>query len=91
MKEIAFAKAKFIEEVASHKDARVHLILIATKPDIIKQVSLSRHRYAICPSHTANPVQTFVYSSMIKSSNDLKDIAPLCLKILGIPVPKEMQ
>lgn len=49
------------------------------------------------PSHTASPVQTFVRSSIIKSSKDiqymtgLKDIAPLCLKIMGLPVPKEMQ
>ncbi len=51
----------------------------------------------INPSHTTSPIQTFVHSSMIKSSEDLKgctglkDIAPLCLKIMGIPVPKEMQ
>ncbi len=51
----------------------------------------------ICPSHTSNPVQTFVHSPVIKSSADLrglsglKDIAPLCLRIIGLPVPKEMQ
>lgn len=51
----------------------------------------------INPSHTSNPVQTFVHSPAIKSSKDLKDlmglkdIAPLCLKILGLPVPKEMK
>ncbi|OGJ59910.1 phosphoglycerate mutase (2,3-diphosphoglycerate-independent) [Candidatus Peribacteria bacterium RIFCSPHIGHO2_01_FULL_55_13] len=51
----------------------------------------------INPSHTTSPIQTFVHSSIIKSSADLKDlkglkdIAPLCLKIMGIPVPKEMQ
>ncbi|MFH0769813.1 MAG: 2,3-bisphosphoglycerate-independent phosphoglycerate mutase [Candidatus Peregrinibacteria bacterium] len=49
------------------------------------------------PSHTASPVQTFVHSSLIQSSKDLKgmkglkDIAPLCLKIMGIEVPEEMQ
>lgn len=51
----------------------------------------------INPSHTTSPIQTFVHSSIIQSSEDLKgctglkDIAPLCLKIMGIPVPKEMQ
>ncbi len=51
----------------------------------------------ICPSHTTNPVQTFVHSPAITSSADLKeltglkDIAPLCLKIIGLSVPKEMQ
>lgn len=51
----------------------------------------------ICPSHTTNKVQTFVHSPLITSSEQLKDctglkdIAPLCLKIMGIPIPKEMQ
>lgn len=49
----------------------------------------------ICPSHTANKVQTFVHSSKItkerlQACTGLKDIAPLCLEVLGIPVPKEM-
>ncbi len=50
------------------------------------------------PSHTTNQIQTFVHApSVITSSKDLqactglKDIAPLCLKILGVPVPKEMR
>ena len=48
------------------------------------------------PSHTSSPVQTFVHSSQVKSSKDLqnlsglKDIAPLCLKIMQLPIPKEM-
>ena len=51
----------------------------------------------ICPSHTTNKVQTFVHSSSITSSKDLKgcdglkDIAPLILRMMGIPVPKEMR
>lgn len=51
----------------------------------------------ICPSHTKNKVQTFVHAESIKSSADLKgctglkDIAPLCLRIMGLEVPKEMQ
>jgi 2,3-bisphosphoglycerate-independent phosphoglycerate mutase len=50
----------------------------------------------ICPSHTTNKVQTFVHAKTIKSSDDLKwctglkDIAPLALKIIGLPIPQEM-
>jgi len=49
------------------------------------------------PSHTSSPVQTFVHTASVTSSGDLKgmkglkDIAPLCLKIMGIAVPKEMR
>jgi 2,3-bisphosphoglycerate-independent phosphoglycerate mutase len=51
----------------------------------------------ICPSHTANKVQTFVHSDVITSSEQLKglsglkDVAPLCLRMMGIPVPREMR
>ena len=50
----------------------------------------------ICPSHTSNQIQTFVKSDAISQENlntttGLKDIAPLCLKILGLEIPKEMQ
>jgi 2,3-bisphosphoglycerate-independent phosphoglycerate mutase len=50
-----------------------------------------------CPTHTTNKVQTFVHSPLIASSKDLhgakglKDIAPLVLRMLGIPVPGEMK
>lgn len=40
MQEITYRSDGFFEEVASASDAHVHLILIATKPDIIKQVPL---------------------------------------------------
>lgn len=48
------------------------------------------------PSHTANQVQTFVQSDAITQQDlntctGLKDIAPLCLKILGLEVPEEMK
>ena len=51
----------------------------------------------ICPAHTTNPVQAFVKSSKIASTDQLadlkglKDIAPLCLKLMGIEVPEEMR
>jgi len=51
----------------------------------------------ISPSHTANPVQTFVKSAKfptsdsIKEYKGIKDIAPMCLGIMEINIPKEMQ
>jgi 2,3-bisphosphoglycerate-independent phosphoglycerate mutase len=51
----------------------------------------------ICPSHTTNKVQTYVNAESIKSSADLawctglKDVAPLCLKVMGVEVPAEME
>lgn len=42
MREITYRSKGFYEEVAGHKDPHVHLILIATKPDIIKQIPLYR-------------------------------------------------
>jgi 2,3-bisphosphoglycerate-independent phosphoglycerate mutase len=50
----------------------------------------------ISPSHTANPVQTFVHSEKFPTAESLeartgiKDIAPMCLTIMEIPVPEEM-
>lgn len=40
MQEISYASASFYDALAASDDAHVHLILIATKPDIIKQVPL---------------------------------------------------
>lgn len=50
----------------------------------------------LCVSHTKNKIQTFVKSDLISqeeldASNGLKDIAPMCLKILDLEIPKEMQ
>lgn len=50
----------------------------------------------INPSHTSNQVQTFVSSQRISQQDldrctGLKDIAPLCLKILDVEMPSEMQ
>jgi 2,3-bisphosphoglycerate-independent phosphoglycerate mutase len=50
-----------------------------------------------CPSHSSNRVQTFVHSSAfptaesLKKMTGLKDIAPMCLTIMGLPVPPEMR
>ena len=51
----------------------------------------------LCVSHTANQIQTFVKSEKfptqesVSSFTGLKDIAPMCLNILELEVPKEMQ
>ena len=50
----------------------------------------------LCVSHTNNQIQTFVKSNLVSqkeldAANGLKDIAPICLTMLGIDVPKEMQ
>jgi UDP-N-acetylglucosamine 2-epimerase (non-hydrolysing) len=40
MKEITYRSPNFFDEIGSNKNRHVHLVLIATKPDIIKQVPL---------------------------------------------------
>lgn len=40
MQEITYKSASFLEDIAGNPEKRVHLILIATKPDIIKQIPL---------------------------------------------------
>lgn len=40
MQEITYLSRTFFDDVAGQKDTHVHLILIATKPDIIKQIPL---------------------------------------------------
>jgi len=52
---------------------------------------------SVSPSHTTNPVQTFVHSPKYPNNHSLakftgiKDIARLCLTIMELPIPKEMQ
>jgi len=51
----------------------------------------------ISPSHSANPVQTFVHSEKyptsesLKNCKGLKDIAPMVLTMMEIEVPEEMK
>lgn len=51
----------------------------------------------VFPSHTTSPVQTLVHSetfpdeASLKNRTGLKDIAPMCLSIIGIPVPSDMR
>jgi len=51
----------------------------------------------VSPSHSANPIQTFVKSEKFPTSDSLKgkegikDIAPMCLTIMELDVPDEMK
>ncbi|MFA6039830.1 MAG: UDP-N-acetylglucosamine 2-epimerase [Candidatus Peribacteraceae bacterium] len=42
MQEVSFRSPSFFDDIGSRKEKRVHLVMIATKPDIIKQVPLYR-------------------------------------------------
>ena len=52
---------------------------------------------SVSPSHTANPVDTWVKSEKfpdkesLKDKTGMEDLAPMCLEILGLPVPEEMK
>ncbi len=60
----------FLDEVASHKDKHVHLILIATKPDIIKQVPLYRELqkrgHCVVLGHTGQHYDENLSGGMLK-------------------------
>lgn len=52
--------------------------------------------HTINPSHTTSPIQTFTHSPKITAEHlsrctGLKDIAPLVLTAMGLPVPSDMQ
>jgi 2,3-bisphosphoglycerate-independent phosphoglycerate mutase len=51
----------------------------------------------VCPAHGTNPVPFMLISNSpelkkteLRPKQDLKDIAPTILEIMGIPTPKEM-
>ncbi|OGJ59911.1 hypothetical protein A2881_02135 [Candidatus Peribacteria bacterium RIFCSPHIGHO2_01_FULL_55_13] len=70
MQEITYRSAKFLEEVASHKDKHVHIILIATKPDIIKQVplyhELKKRGHNVVLGHTGQHYDENLSGGMLK-------------------------
>jgi len=51
----------------------------------------------VCPSHTSNPVQTFVHSekfpdsASIKEFTGIKNLAPMVLTMMELPIPEEMK
>ena len=70
MQEIAFRSTGFFDDVAAHKDRHVHLILIATKPDIIKQVplfkELQRRGHCAVLGHTGQHYDENLSGGMLK-------------------------
>ena len=70
MQEITFHSATFYDDCAGHKDKHVHLILIATKPDIIKQVPLYRELkkrgHCVVLGHTGQHYDANLSSGMLK-------------------------
>ncbi len=70
MQEITYRSAKFLDEVASHKDKHVHIILIATKPDIIKQVplylELKKRGHCVVLGHTGQHYDENLSGGMLK-------------------------
>jgi UDP-N-acetylglucosamine 2-epimerase (non-hydrolysing) len=70
VQEITYRSATFLEEVASHKDKHVHIILIATKPDIIKQVplylELKKRGHCVVLGHTGQHYDENLSGGMLK-------------------------
>jgi UDP-N-acetylglucosamine 2-epimerase (non-hydrolysing) len=70
MKEIAYRSAGFFDEIGSHKGKHVHLILIATKPDIIKQVplykELKKRGHCAVLAHTGQHYDENLSGGMLK-------------------------
>ncbi len=70
MEEISFARATFFDDVASQPHRHVHLILIATKPDIIKQVplykELQKRGHCVVLGHTGQHYDENLSGGMLK-------------------------
>ena len=70
MEEITFLSPTFFDDVAGQSDPHVHLILIATKPDIIKQVpiykELKRRGHIAVLAHTGQHYDENLSGGMLK-------------------------
>ncbi len=70
MQEITFRSGKFLDEIASHSGKHVHIILIATKPDIIKQVplylELKKRGHCVVLGHTGQHYDENLSGGMLK-------------------------
>lgn len=70
MQEITYRSQGFYDEVAGHADKHVHLILIATKPDIIKQVplykELQKRGHCVLLGHTGQHYDENLSGGMLK-------------------------
>src|SRR3989344_3734178 len=77
MQEISFTRATFFDQIAAHKDPHVHLILIATKPDIIKQIPLYKELKArghcALLGHTGQHYDENLSGGMLKEFDVLPD------------------
>ena len=70
MEEITYASQTFYEDLADHADKHVHLILIATKPDIIKQIpvykELNKREALVILGHTGQHYDENLSGGMLK-------------------------
>ncbi len=70
MNEITYRSASFFSDIGSHKDTNVHIILIATKPDIIKQVplykELKKRGHLVLLGHTGQHYDENLSGGMLK-------------------------
>lgn len=70
MEEITYASDGFYDEVAADRQQHVHLILIATKPDIIKQIPLYKELKArghlVVLGHTGQHYDENLSGGMLK-------------------------
>lgn len=70
MQEVTFRSPGFWDEIASRSESHVHLILIATKPDIIKQVplylELKRRGHLVLLGHTGQHYDENLSGGMLK-------------------------
>ena len=70
MQEISYHTPGFFEDVGAHASRSVHLILIATKPDIIKQIPLYRELrkrgHCVVLGHTGQHYSENLSGGMLK-------------------------
>lgn len=70
MQDIHYRSASFYDDLADHADTHVHLILIATKPDIIKQIpvyrELKRRGALVLLGHTGQHYDENLSGGMLK-------------------------
>lgn len=70
MNDISFRSDSFFDEVAAHDSKHVHIILIATKPDIIKQVplylELKKRGHHVLLGHTGQHYDENLSGGMLK-------------------------
>ncbi|OGJ58350.1 hypothetical protein A2635_04755 [Candidatus Peribacteria bacterium RIFCSPHIGHO2_01_FULL_51_9] len=70
MKEITYQSPDFYSEIVDHSDPHVHLVLLATKPDIIKQVplykELKKRGYSVVLGHTGQHYDENLSGGMLR-------------------------